>query len=95
LFIGAAAGGVAVAFAGHLMSAVRVDQTVSGEVTLVNGPGNAICLNQDAGGSQLCSNVLQQRDEPVLQVGEHITVTRLIVNGSDAFVVVAREPPPS
>ena len=95
LLLGAAVGGVAVAAAGHLAGAVRVDETLSGEVTVVNGPGDAVCLNEDHGGVQLCSDVLQRLGDPILVVGERVTVTRIIVNGTDALLVLSRGPTPT
>ncbi len=93
--LGAAVGGATVASQSLSSGAIRIDRDVSGVVTVVNGPGDAICITQDSSGNQLCSDVLQRLGSPALMVGEHVNATRVWISGRDAFVVTAASPAPS
>lgn len=87
LLVGALLGGAVTASVGHLYGDVRVDRTISGEVAIVNGEGSAICLTADVTGAQICSDVVQRPGDSPLAIGQHVTVTRILIHGRDAFLV--------
>jgi hypothetical protein len=83
------AGIVAVQLTAH--GPVRIDREVSGEVTLVNVDGTSVCLAEDGGGAQFCSDIVKRPEFPALAVGQRITGTVLwspVAAGSGQLLLV-------
>ena len=93
--IGAVLGGAVAASQALSFGAIRIDQDVSGIVTIVNGPGDAICIAEDSTGNQLCGDVLLRRGSPALTVGDHVNATRIWISGRDSLVITTPSPAPT
>lgn len=96
--VGAAMGGVAVAYQAHVFGVMRLDGDVVGVVSVVNRTGSSICLIKDSDGSELCGNVLQQPGDPLLTVGQPISATSVWISNpigaSSALVITTRRTGP-
>ena len=69
------AGALIVAVASHSLGPVRIDRQVAGVITVVNEDGSSICLTEDSGGAEFCSDVLKRADAPAPTVGQRVTGT--------------------
>ncbi len=86
-------GALATAWFTHSLGAIRLDREVTGTVTLVNEEGSSLCLNEDRGGTQFCSELLSRPNDAAPRVGQHVTGTIVwvpISNGSaEAFIITS------
>ncbi len=89
--VGAGVGGTGVALQTHAYGVVRLDGEVAGVVSVVNQTGSAICLIKDSDGSEVCSDVLQRRGDPLLTVGQSVSATSVWISdatGATAALVI-------
>jgi hypothetical protein len=69
------AGALIVAVASHAFGPVRLDRQVIGVVTLVNADGSSLCLTEDSGGAEFCSDVLTRANASAPTLGQRVTGT--------------------
>ncbi len=75
---------------------IQTERDVTGTVTQVSGNGSKVCLTPDSGAENFCGVVVQVPGNPVLAVGDHVSVTQgwVIDGGGKHEVLIVRQPPP-
>jgi hypothetical protein len=69
------AGALVVAVASHYFGPVRIDRQITGVVTIVNEDGSSLCLTEESGGAEFCSDLLKRANAPAPNVGQRVTGT--------------------